>query len=62
VLSLILGNIAATLWIYGVAMLLDFALFVVWLVLAMRYSQRAARGELFEAPWLARFTGAARPK
>lgn len=62
VLSLAVANLSATLWIYGVAMLLDCALFVVWLVLAMRYSQRAARGELFAVAWVARLTGTTLPK
>jgi hypothetical protein len=49
-LSLAVSNPTAILWIYAVAIVLDCALFVVWLVLALRYSQRAARGELFELP------------
>jgi len=56
-LSVVVGSVAGVLWIYGVAMLLDLALFVLWLILAMRYSQRAGRGELFEIPWVARLTG-----
>jgi hypothetical protein len=57
VFSLVVGNLAATLWSYGVAMVADIALFVLWLYLAIRYSQRAGRGELFEIPWVARLTG-----
>lgn len=57
VLSAILANVVATLWIYGVAMIVDLVLLVVWIVLALRYSQRAARGELFDVPWVARLTG-----
>lgn len=57
VLSGLIANVVATLWIYGVAMLVDLALLVVWMVLAIRYSQRAARGELFDVPWVARLTG-----
>jgi len=56
-LSLVVAGLTATLWIYAVAMAVDIALFVVWLLLATRYSQRAARGELFEIPWVARLTG-----
>jgi hypothetical protein len=57
VLSTLVGNVVATLWIYGLAMLIDLALLVLWIVLALRYSQRAARGELFDVPWVARLTG-----
>jgi len=57
VLSLVVGDVVATLWIYGLAILLDLGLFVVWLVLAIRYSRRAARAELFDVPWVARMTG-----
>ena len=57
ILSLIIGGLVATLWIYAIAMLADIALFVLWLVWAMRYSQRAGRGELFEIAWVARLTG-----
>jgi len=56
-LSLLIGGLVATLWIYGIAMAADIALFVLWLVWAMRYSQRAGRGELFEIVWVARLTG-----
>ncbi|HTX58098.1 MAG TPA: hypothetical protein VMH02_00380 [Verrucomicrobiae bacterium] len=45
-------NLLATIWLYGFAMLLDVALFVIWLVLALRYSRRAADGELFDVPWV----------
>jgi uncharacterized membrane protein len=55
--SLLLTNILATIWIYILAMLADIALFVLWLVLAIRYSQQAARGELFEIPVVSRITG-----
>jgi len=57
VLSVVLGNVVATLWIYGLAMLIDLTLLAVWLLLALRYSQRAGRGELFDVPWVARLTG-----
>jgi hypothetical protein len=61
-LSMIVANATAALWIYGVAILADLALFVLWLVLAMRYSQRAGNGDLFEIPWVARITGPAARK
>ena len=57
VLSAIVANVIATLWIYGFAMIVDLALLVLWIVLAARYSQQAARGELFDVPWVARLTG-----
>jgi uncharacterized membrane protein len=56
VLSLLVNNATATLWMYAFAILIDLALFVLWLVSAMRYSQRAARGETFEIPFVERFT------
>jgi hypothetical protein len=55
--SLIVSNPTATLWIYGVAIIADLALLVLWLVLAIRYSQRAGNAELFNIPWIARMTG-----
>lgn len=55
--SLAVSNVIATIWIYILAMLVDIALFVLWLVFAIRYSQRAARGELFEIPIVSRITG-----
>jgi hypothetical protein len=57
VLSASVANVVATLWIYGVAMIVDLALLAVWGLLAVGYSQRAARGELFNVPWVARLTG-----
>ena len=57
IVSLIVTNVLATIWIYVFAMLLDTALFVLWLVLAIRYSRRAAQGDLFTIPSLARFVG-----
>lgn len=62
ILSLFVSSIAVTIWMYVIAMLLDGVLFVLWLVLAIRYSQRAGRGELFSIPWLARVTGNATEK
>lgn len=58
--SLVVSNVMATIWVYVLAMVLDVALFVLWLVLAIRYSQRAVRGELFEIPVVSRFTGGLR--
>ncbi len=57
VISLLVTNVVATIWIYVFAMLIDIALFVLWLVVAIRYSQRAARGELFEIPVVSKITG-----
>lgn len=57
ILSMLVSNVIATLWIYGVAMLVDLVLLVLWVLLAVRYSQRAGRGELFDVPWVARLTG-----
>lgn len=57
VFSVVVANVTATLWIYVLAILIDGALFVLWLILALRYSQRAARGESFEIPFIERFVG-----
>lgn len=57
VLSMLVANAGATLWIYGLAIVIDIALFVLWLVLTIRYSQRAGNGELFEISWISRMTG-----
>lgn len=57
IISLAVTNLIATIWIYVLAMLVDIALFVLWLVLAIRYSQQAARGELFEIPVVSKITG-----
>ena len=46
-LSLLARSIVATLVFYTVAFVLDAVLFAVWLVRALRYSKRAARGETF---------------
>jgi uncharacterized membrane protein len=56
-LSFAFANPTAIIWLYVLAMLADVALFVLWLVLAIRYSRRASQGELFEIPWVARITG-----
>jgi hypothetical protein len=60
--SFFVSNVALTIWLYGLAMLIDVALLCAWLVLALRYSRRAGRGELFDAPWLVRLTGASSHK
>jgi uncharacterized membrane protein len=62
IVSAFIGNATAVLWLYGVAIALDIALFVLWLILAMRYSQAAARGELFEIPLVSRIAGTATGK
>ena len=56
-LSFVVSSVVATIWIYAFAMLLDIALFVLWMIAAMRYSQRASSGEFFDVPWIARVTG-----
>jgi hypothetical protein len=56
-LSVVVTDVTATIWIYVLAMVVDIALFVLWLVLAIGYSQRVARGELFEIPVVSRITG-----
>ena len=43
--------------VYVFAMLVDTAIFVTWLILAVRYSRRAAHGDLFDIPWVVRITG-----
>jgi uncharacterized Tic20 family protein len=60
--SFIVTNVPAMIWLYVFAMLLDIALLVLWLVLAARYSRRAANGELFDVPWVVRLTGASSRK
>jgi hypothetical protein len=55
--SLLIPDVTVTIWLYAAAMLIDVALFAGWLVLALRYSRRAGRGELFDVPWIARITG-----
>jgi len=56
-LSVLIGNVVATLWIYGLAIIVDLALLTLWLYLAIRYSRRAGNGEFFDIPWVARLTG-----
>ena len=55
--SFVLTDATVTIWLYAVAMLLDAALFVWWLIWALRYSRRASHGDLFIVPWLSRLTG-----
>lgn len=50
------GTITATIWIYVLAMLLDLVVFGVVLSLAVGYSRRAARGEMFEIPLVSQIT------
>lgn len=47
IFALLVGSVTATLIAYGIAMLLDVAVFVVWLRHALRYSKQAARGQTF---------------
>jgi hypothetical protein len=61
VLTSLVASVGATIWIYALALLIDCALLVAWIVLALRYSRRAARGEFFVIPWVARVTGSATP-
>lgn len=48
--------IGATIWIYAFAFLADIAVFAVVLTLALRYSRRAAAGEMFEIPIVSEIT------
>jgi membrane protein implicated in regulation of membrane protease activity len=47
ILSLLVGNLTATIVFYVIAMVLDVALFAIWLSRALHYSKRASRGETF---------------
>jgi hypothetical protein len=60
--SFVVTSVAVTIWLYAVAMLADVGLFVMWLVLAVRYARRSSRGELFDVPWVVRLTGASSRK
>jgi uncharacterized Tic20 family protein len=57
IVSFFATDITLVIWVYAVAMLIDTAIFVTWLVLAVRYSRRAAHGDLFDVPWVTRITG-----
>ncbi len=46
-LSLLTGNLTATVVIYAIAFAVDIAVFVIWLRRALNYSKRAARGDTF---------------
>ena len=61
ILTSLIANISLTIWAYGLALVIDCTLLVAWIVLALRYSRRAARGEFFVIPWVARVTGSANP-
>lgn len=60
--SFVVSSVIATIWLYVLAMLIDLGLFGTWLVLAIRYSRRAASGELFDVPMVVRLTGASARK
>lgn len=61
VISLIFPNAIGVLWIYGLALTIDVALFAVWLIQAVGYSKQASRGKMFEiarvAKWTRRLSG-----
>jgi hypothetical protein len=57
VASFLVTDVTLTIWLYVFAMIVDLAIFVVWLVLAVRYSRRAAHGDTFDVPWVVRITG-----
>jgi uncharacterized Tic20 family protein len=57
-----INGVAVMIWVYAFAMIVDLALLVLWLVVAARYSRRAANGELFDVPWVVRLTGASSHK
>lgn len=60
--SFFITSVTAMIWVYVFAMIVDLALLALWLVLAARYSRRAAQGELFDVPWVVRLTGASSQK
>jgi hypothetical protein len=60
--SFFVTNVTLMIWLYALALLVDIALLVLWLILAARYSRRAANGELFDVPWVVRLTGASSHK
>lgn len=47
VLSLLLGNLTATVILYIIAIVIDIVLFAAWLKRALQYAKRASRGETF---------------
>jgi hypothetical protein len=46
-LSLLVGNLTATIVFYVVAILFDITLLTIWTKRALQYSKRASRGETF---------------
>jgi hypothetical protein len=60
-LTFVFPDMTATLWFYGLGMLIDTVLLIASIVAALRYSRRAARGAFFVIPWLARLTGSGPP-
>jgi uncharacterized membrane protein len=62
ILSAFIDSAGIVIWLYAFAFLVDIALFVLWLIVAMRYSQAAARGELFDIPLVSRIAGTATRK
>ncbi len=57
VVSGVISSPTVVIWLYAIAFMQDLALFVLWVVLVMRYSQSAGRGELFEIPLVSRIAG-----
>ena len=55
-LSVLFPNVLAIEIVYGLAFVLDIAVFAVVLTLAIRYSRRAARGEMFDIPLVTNLT------
>jgi len=60
--SFLVSDVAITIRLYVAALFIDTALFVYWLIQAVRYSRRAAHGDFFEIAWIARLTGTRLPK
>jgi hypothetical protein len=57
IVSFFATDVTLVIWVYVFAMTIDTVIFVAWLILAVRYSRRAAHGDLFDVPWVARITG-----
>ena len=55
-LSALFPNVMAIEIVYGLALVVDVVVFAVVLTLAIRYSRRAARGEMFEIPLVTNLT------
>jgi hypothetical protein len=60
--SFVVADVGVVIRLYMAALVIDTALFLYWLVHAVRYSRRAANGDLFEIEWIARITGTRPPK